>query len=350
MAIINQIRGMLLEEVLLYLLRNSGYRTIENANNDPTLKNGPAGIKVKGRGCDHQIDAIADFIVNQPFSNPQRLLVEAKCYVSGKKIGVQVARNALGVLKDVSEYWIPGKRQLPSRQRYHYQYALFSSTPYTNQTEQYAFAHDIYLIPFANSAFMQPIIFLINDIVHSDFGVESNDSIPLEIKRLRESVRNQLKNGINVNSEFQETFPNFNRKIHELIQTVSRLRYAIIAVLGGGFPIFLVPNEGVQIDSLPSSLDVRIRWNDSSWYIYKANTEERMFSFDLPLGLFRLYEKGGKLTQSAALNLKEQAMSQFYSVLFKENEFKIISFRLDENWLRDIQSQLPSNPDVPLLE
>jgi hypothetical protein len=82
MATISQIRGMLLEEALLYLLRLSGYRTVEkavhNGVHDDTLNDGRNGLEVLGRGEKHQIDAVADLIYTPPFSNPQRLLLEAK--------------------------------------------------------------------------------------------------------------------------------------------------------------------------------------------------------------------------------------------------------------------------------
>jgi len=55
-----QIRGMLLEEVALHLLRRSGYRTVDAPGNDPTLCNVGAGLAVRGRGSEHQIDAIAE--------------------------------------------------------------------------------------------------------------------------------------------------------------------------------------------------------------------------------------------------------------------------------------------------
>jgi len=339
-ATINQIRGMLLEEVLLHLLRSSGYRTIENVNNDPTLVDGSAGIKVKGRGCDHQIDAIADFIVHQPFSNPQRLLVEAKCYATGRSVGIQIARNALGVLIDVSEYWIPGENELPARKRYHYQYALFSATPYSKEAEKYAFAHDIYLIPLANSAFMRPIIDSITNISASDFNSVLDNRIPVEMKPLRVIVRNRLKQQAINNLNFQENYPNFSEKLNHLFQASFRLNYALIAVLGGGFPVFLVPNEGVVIDSLSSPVSVRIFWDSSLWYLKESRSGRRIFSFDLPPGLFDLYEKGGKLSPTQALNLKEQAMSHFRSVWVQEGRIKIISFQLDRNWLEDVREHL----------
>ena len=105
-----QIRGMLLEEAVLYLLRRTGYRTIDSENGDPTLDSCGAGLQVRGRGSKHQIDAIADYLVQPPFGNPQRLLGEAKCYGQTHPIGLDITRNAVGVLKDVSEYWTPSAK------------------------------------------------------------------------------------------------------------------------------------------------------------------------------------------------------------------------------------------------
>jgi len=120
------------------LLRATGYRIVEDDGNDPTLETGSAGLNLHGRGTDHQIDAIADFIVQHPFSNPQRLLVEAKCYERNTPVGLPVVRNALGTLRDVSEFWV---RERPTggpgggipRPRYHYQYAVFSATRFTSR-------------------------------------------------------------------------------------------------------------------------------------------------------------------------------------------------------------------------
>lgn len=73
-----QLRGALLEEALLCILRSSGYQAIIGKGRDNTLKEGKSGLEVMGRGAWHQIDAIADFMLTPPFCNPQRLLIEAK--------------------------------------------------------------------------------------------------------------------------------------------------------------------------------------------------------------------------------------------------------------------------------
>ena len=75
-----QLRGALLEEAILPLLQHSGYAVVVQPDGDPTLQPGKAGLEVVGRGAWHQIDAIADFKLTPPFSNPHRLLIEAKFY------------------------------------------------------------------------------------------------------------------------------------------------------------------------------------------------------------------------------------------------------------------------------
>ena len=98
MANFSQLRGMLLEEAILYLVRASGYKTIEVPDGDETLESHPAEIAVKGRGGKHQIDAIADFTITPPFTYPQRLLLEAKC--ENKDVGLPIVRNAFGALRN----------------------------------------------------------------------------------------------------------------------------------------------------------------------------------------------------------------------------------------------------------
>src|SRR5689334_20220657 len=92
-----QLRGLLLEEAILFLLSSSGYEPVTTVGRDSTLFAGPSGMEVRGRGARHQIDAIADFKVPPPFGNPQRLLLEAKFLVS--KVGLPTIRNAVGTLK-----------------------------------------------------------------------------------------------------------------------------------------------------------------------------------------------------------------------------------------------------------
>ena len=92
------LHGMLLEEVLLALLRYSGYTPVDDPQQDPRSLGGQIGfLKVRGRGGEHQVDVVADFNVHVPFTNPLRMLLESKCLAPGDRAGIEIVRNAVEV-------------------------------------------------------------------------------------------------------------------------------------------------------------------------------------------------------------------------------------------------------------
>ena len=105
MANISQVRGALLEEAVLYLLGKTGYDVFDHHSSKlgPGLRSGHSGLDVEGRGSWHQIDALAEFSASPAFMYPLRLIVEAKCYRANRPVGIEVVRNSVGVLKDISE-------------------------------------------------------------------------------------------------------------------------------------------------------------------------------------------------------------------------------------------------------
>lgn len=335
MPTISHVRGALLEEVLLHFLRGSGYRIVNDHRADPTLCRGVAGLEVFGRGCKHQIDAIADFQVPHPFSHPQRLLVEAKCYAQNKKIGVEVVRNAVGVLKDVSEFWVTNERSGIPKNRYHYQYALFSATPYTSGAQRYAFAQDVYLIPVADSAFLTSVIHAIRSILPNDFS-GSPSNLRVRLSTLRNLVRNAF---IQPHFEFPRTYRlSLRTKIEVLLNEARRINFALLAMLGGSFPVFLVPHTPNVLPNLPSVINVRIFWDERGWYL-ESPDGTRLFSFDLPKALFDLYATTGILTRESAIGLKEDMMKNFYAFLTMQGDVRVIRFQLDADWLAQIRSR-----------
>lgn len=152
------IRGALLEEIILHLLEKIGYRVITAG--EAGTRAGRSGLEVQGRGEWHQIDALAGFDFTPAFMYPLRLLLEAKCYAPSRPIGIEVVRNAVGVLKDISEnYFTINKRSEEEIkiQRYNYNTALFSTSGYTKNAERYAIAHQIFLIQYNSVHLFQPI-------------------------------------------------------------------------------------------------------------------------------------------------------------------------------------------------
>jgi hypothetical protein len=104
--------------------------------------------------------------------------------------------------------------------------------------------------------------------------------------------------------------------------------------------VFLVPAHNVNIDRLPPDIRVRIFWDSEGWYL-EDRSRRRLFSFDLPPELFRLYAKGGILSRRDALDLKEDVMSEFQAIKVRANKIKVITFRLDREWLDYVRSKLP---------
>ncbi len=337
MATISQIRGMLLEEAVLYLLRTSGYTPVLSAGSDPTLYNGHSGLEVFGRGGKHQIDAIADPIISLPFSNSSRLLVEAKCFSGGRPVGLHIIRNTVGVLKDVSEFWVPPNdpNRLLTIRPYHYQFAIFSASGYSIDAERYAFAHDIYLIQYQNSLYMYPIIQKILDITFNAFMASTRTSINVNMTELRKFVRNSIRDRY---SNYPPQIPVLAvSKIRSFIDSVLAINGTLLAIAGRRFPIHLIPAPNTLLSELNDFYTVRITWDDRSWYLKDTN-DRTLFSFDLPSELFNLYTEHGMLSETGALNLKEDILNTIQAILTIDNGAKIITFQLDMEWIKSIRS------------
>lgn len=334
-----QLRGAILEEVVLYLLRRSGYSPLSSTGGDSTIKVGHSGLELRGRGAWHQIDSIADFRVTPPFGNPIRLLVEAK-FLSGK-VGLPIIRNSAGVLKDVTENWViePGVRGLPARQRYHYLCAVFSASEFTEPAQQYAYAQDIYLVPLARSTFIAPVIVAIGAVRAVDIAEQ------VLISQIRGYLRRRL---LEAESEPEPAqyghLPIAIEALNEVIAACQALRYGAIAMFGGRFPAFLVAAPNVDINELPQNVVVRIRWMQDSWYIDDSH-ERRLFSFDLPEELFRLYADARSFDRAGAAEMKGQVMSDFFAYQLGENGvLRVIQFQLDQDWYNEVRVRVGLGP------
>lgn len=161
MASIGQVRGALLEEIVLFLLGKTGYRTIE-AGEEGT-RQGTAGLEVEGRGEWHQIDALAEVGLTPPFMYPLRLIIEAKC--QSERVDLPVVRNTVGVLKDIVENHFSNHRIAASWkndvlhiQPYNYHAAIFSASGYAETAQNYAFAHQIFLIQYKRIPLIRSLV------------------------------------------------------------------------------------------------------------------------------------------------------------------------------------------------
>jgi len=326
-----QVRGVLLEEAIAVLLGNAGFKIISAPGGDPTLTRVAAGIAVRGRGTDHQIDVIGDFPFVSPFANPSRLLVEGKFWE--RTIGIDVVRNAAGVLRDVSEWFLP--RQHDSR-RYHYQSAIFSASDFSEPAQHYAFAHDIVLFPLRDNALFAPVVVAI-----AQFDAAAQVSKTLALHGVRELTRRWLME----EGQIPET-PD------ELWQVLSNLRVATvdigqayIARTSHGLPLFLVPSSretASQIGEIGETQWMSVHYShNEGWRIRtRGYGSPGEFSFDLPKELLRVFQRDGRLKRSEALDMKQDHFEEIHAYRFVNGRIEAMVLKLDESWLQSAREAL----------
>jgi hypothetical protein len=334
----HQVRGVLLEEAILALLRAAGYRTVTQVGSDPTLGTCAAGLTVRGRGACHQIDAIADLRVGLPFSNPQRLLVEAKAYADYRPIGLATVRGSVGVLKDVSEYWIAKSATAPAINRYHYQAAIFSTSEFTTGAQQYAYAHDIYLVPLARSAYFSPVIVALDNATNR-LPIEGGNVIGVDLTRLRRHIRSILQPEVQATNTNTIDFA----WASEFTTAAKRVGQSLIAILGHAFPVFLTPGRDIDLTELPPEQEVRIHFEADSgangWTI-ATRAGVTLFTFDLPDELFDLYADEGILSERKAVDLKETLLGEFTALYAPQERVRVFNFRLDHGWVQEVRARI----------
>lgn len=337
-----QIRGMLLEEIILNALRTAGYDTILAPDNVRMFA-GPSGLEIVGRGANHLIDAIADYSFQPPFSHPQRLLVEAKCYWGN--VQLEVIRNAVGVHKDLSEAWtIP----LSGEQRFHYQHAVFAASDFSTGAQDYAFAHDIYLFPLRRSGFFQPIL---KEIWRTRTRQLTRRRVtPVSLSAIRQLIRTALRERSRGRQELNVLLDEFGAggAFDGVLDAASGLDGVLFASTKSGFLVMLVPDLG--LGSLPRALNlarrgtirIRAERKRSRWIWFIENEAgSRLFTLDIPPELFRRFvASDGSLDRRRFANVKTSELSVLQVPYRLENEAGIARLQLDRQWIEEIQRDL----------
>ncbi|RJQ78830.1 restriction endonuclease [Pseudonocardiaceae bacterium YIM PH 21723] len=182
------LRGYVLEEQISALLGANGYRLLTASDDEQCLRWTSSGLMLTGRGTDHQADALGELDLPTPFGLPVRLFVEAKYRES--PVGLPAVRNAVGVLQDVNQRWSTGfgARGVPLR-HFQYQYALFSTSGFTRDAQQFALAHQVSLIDLSGDAFAS-LRRVADDAARRLLFPSPQNKVPL--LALREALRREL--------------------------------------------------------------------------------------------------------------------------------------------------------------
>jgi hypothetical protein len=205
----------------------------------------------------HQIDAIADLRIGQAFTNPQRLLVEAKFYASDRPVNLPIVRSMAGVLKDVSEYWVAKSRSRPAAVRYHYQAAIFSASRFTSEAQDYAFAQDIHLLPLRGSSNFAPVIRAIEEATAGLPVTREGQVRDVRLKEVRKDLRYQLQPDLGSGNPVQGHY-----WLNRVRDATAAIRDSLVATLGHAFSVFLTPHRPDVIESLRPYEEIEIHFRD----------------------------------------------------------------------------------------
>ncbi|HEY3316393.1 MAG TPA: hypothetical protein VGL40_14085 [Bacillota bacterium] len=270
MATIFQIRGLLLEEAIAAALRQGGLIPVGA---------GPASLP--GRGGRHQVGVLTDFAVGTPFLAPARLVIEAKCFTPGVRVGLSVVREAAETLRDLQAHLAWPVEGVPPVAGHRYGYAVFSVTPFTAEAERYAFAQDVSVLSCGRSAFFTPVVSAIQALDHRDFEAGTNETVKADLRLLRAMVRRAMAG----EGDGFKAYPTRARgRLKAVVSAAAGTGPSTIALASGSLPIFLTaaPSAPGQWADVPERLRVTVVPNGTGgWLMADASGGEPLFSFDL---------------------------------------------------------------------
>ncbi|WP_145999054.1 hypothetical protein [Oceanicoccus sp. KOV_DT_Chl] len=110
-------------------------------------------------------------------------------------------------------------------------------------------------------------------------------------------------------------------------------------MFNGSFPVFLSASRSMEDFVFRDENYVRIRVGEAGWSI-ESEAGEELFTFDLPEEIFNKYQRSGGLTRRQLLNIKDTHMSSFHVFVSQGDDLKLVSFKLDRNWFRQVSRNL----------
>lgn len=347
MATLPQIRGLILEEVVLHLLSRIGYRIV-NPGEEGT-RNGHAGLEIQGRGDWHQVDAFAALEYIPPFMYPLRLVLEAKCYERGRPVGIEVARNLLGVVTDVSQNYFsyaPGGRDSEVQmQRFNYHVAIFSTSGYTRSTQRYSLAHQIFLIQYQRVPVMEPIIRRVLDLNTQHFHIprqgRETEGINIRLSAFRKKLREYF--GKSASNFFWTDFLTVEgqRLIGEIEMYIGKIGGSYYGMIQGVYPLHLLSERPLPPELFRETDEIlcKIWVSPDRWSFVPSEIvedDERFFllEFDIPDEIAKAIKKRGDDWRALA-RVKQERVSYLDLVGSIGGVRRFVRLKLDRDWLAE---------------
>lgn len=309
----SSLMGYILEELIAYLIRNTGYRLLVDQSQDRhSLINGPNGLRVRGRGGEHQADVLGQLAWIPAFTHPIRLFVEAKC--KKDPVGIPAVRSAIGILADIGQNCVTNQ--------FSYRYALFSTSGFTSDAVGLAEPHQISLIDLRGRGFtaLRKAPAVLADKYLEDLRCTYNDETTTgpvgHVGEMRRRMRQILQTWPIRVAEPDQQFK-LDRFKEELQQVRQRLGEWLVGMAYGPFMLALTPdnlNAFLGYAKEKPTHRVTITWvpgrNQQNWVIQPVDRRnEYTLRFRLPDELAEsIFKKSGE-SEAKALSVKQERFS-----------------------------------------
>lgn len=327
------LKGYILEEVLAYLIRNTGYKLLVDPAQDPReLVWRGNGLRVKGRGSTHQVDVLGQLRWIPAFTFPIRLFVEAKFRT--ETTGIDVVRSAVGVLADVNQNNFPTLESAVFYPKYQYVFAVFSISGFSDDATKMALAHQISLIDLSSTEF-DPLKDAIGTAANSicggeDLPDEECNRNQATVKAIRSVMRRNLGTWPEGVPMTEENDANLVGKVANVVATARNYGELFVGMANGPFMLLLkAKNQQRFIDYAMRKPRhrVTIRWgtqgdDGKTWRIVPVDEGGNEPKYELS---FRLPEILAKYIFSVQTQVQERAY------VAKESFFSDITIYLHIN-------------------
>ena len=346
---IEAIRGLILEEIILFLLEKIGYRIVSPGDEGTRL--GKAGLEVPGRGAWHQIDAYAAFDHTPAFVFPLRLLMEAKCYKPENKVKIETIRNSVGVLKDISENYftyqpIKGQKKL-QESRFNFISAVFSTSGFTKEAQRYAIAHQVFLIQYKE-------VFLLSELANvlQELKLEHFSRLEDKKRKFSHDLRVELRgllNALEISdyqpfNEFSHTGMIFLRE--RIIPPLKKIKGSYFGMLQGKWPMHFLSSKPLPAELFEKTdiVKCKIHGRESRRWAFVPSDQTKegplwfQLEFDLPDEIYKLVKKANDPRRIA--DLKKQHFSTIYLSGIIGGVNRQVQLQLDMNWLNAYRKTL----------
>jgi hypothetical protein len=339
-ASVQQIRGALLEEVVVFLLERSGYRRV--VVGEEGTHPGRSGLEVEGRGSRHQIDVLATPLYAQAFVHPVRLIVEAKCET--KPVGLGTIRSLVGLVSDINQnYFSAPVRQgrAVQVQRFNYHAAMFAANGYSDPTERFALAHQVFLIDYSHVASMRPVVDALFELQIDDFDELAQQGRRHGLTQIRHGFRQLLRPEANESAGTLFSDGSFGKFHDRLLPAIRQLRGSYSGMIEGIYPIHLISRKEIPLRLIRERGEIRceIRVSDDgqTWAFESseiAPAESFRLEFTIPDFIADVLNEGtspegwGRLVE-----VKRQYMRFIDVTTVVDGQLLGFKLTLDQDWL-----------------